>query len=188
MALWPRLSHLRIDYMMLASVETTFLSAEAYRALMLLVSYSAAGLVWTYTPPGDGSLPDDDKMLASIARMDIRKWRRVRSEVQPFFVVKRGKWHLDREWIAIDEQSLRFAIPRAVQERVRSRQGKACTYCGCRKGPFDFDHILPVSKGGSNDPSNLTLACASCNRSKGGKTLAEWIAWKSRGSPEPGRS
>mgnify|MGYP001355667372 FL=1 len=58
---------------------------------------------------------------------------------------------------------------------VAARQGGVCTYCGTSDGPFDLDHIYPVSRGGSNEPSNLTLACASCNRSKGARTLREWL-------------
>lgn len=44
-----------------------------------------------------------------------------------------------------------------------------CQYCG-RKAPevqFHIDHILPVSKGGSKDESNLILACDECNIGKG---------------------
>ena len=30
--------------------------------------------------------------------------------------------------------------------------------------------------GSPNDPDNLHLLCSGCNRSKGGKTMAEWRA------------
>lgn len=46
-----------------------------------------------------------------------------------------------------------------------------CAYCGQGIPPrsldWHIDHVRPWSKGGSNDPHNLALACASCNLSKG---------------------
>ena len=51
---------------------------------------------------------------------------------------------------------------------------------GCKTHfPFrvmDVDHILPRSRGGTDHPDNLQLLCSGCNRSKGGKTMAEWKA------------
>ena len=40
---------------------------------------------------------------------------------------------------------------------------------------MDVDHILPRVKGGTDHPDNLLL-CSGCNRSKGGRTMAEWRA------------
>ena len=43
-----------------------------------------------------------------------------------------------------------------------------CQYCG-RKAPdvqLHIDHITPVSKGGSLESSNLTVACSDCNIGK----------------------
>lgn len=58
-------------------------------------------------------------------------------------------------------------------------QNQLCAYCGIRlfwniKGDIHLDHIEPISRGGSNNPDNLCLACADCNHSKSNKTLAEW--------------
>ncbi len=43
-----------------------------------------------------------------------------------------------------------------------------CFYCG---RPVDFysktlDHVIPRSKGGSNEPRNLVVSCGHCNRKK----------------------
>lgn len=174
--LWPRLWDIRIDFDLIAQHGPAgMLSDESYRALVSLVAHSAAGMVWTYTEPSDGSFPDDDEVLARITGVGKRRWRRVRSDVAEFFKIRGGRWRLAQDWITIDTRGLRGAIPAKVLEIVAVREGRACTYCGDTKGPFDFDHILPVSRGGLNDASNLTLACATRNRSKGGRTLREWM-------------
>jgi hypothetical protein len=35
--------------------------------------------------------------------------------------------------------------------------------------PWHIDHVIPLSKGGSNDKSNLVLSCVRCNLEKGSK-------------------
>jgi hypothetical protein len=49
-----------------------------------------------------------------------------------------------------------------------------CAYCGKRNTPFEVDHILPRSHGGSNRISNLCLACHACNQEKGSRTAIEF--------------
>lgn len=176
----PRLDDVRYSQDLLSSANTAvvLLSDEAFRALMALVNFSASSMVWTYSAPTDGSIPDDDGMLARITQQGLRRWKRVRPELEQFFVIRRGHWRLKEEWIEIDGRPMRPAIPAAMKAEVLSREGRRCTYCGDTDGPFAFDHIFPVSKGGQNDPSNLTVACRTCNSSKGGRTLAEWMAWR----------
>ena len=33
-------------------------------------------------------------------------------------------------------------------------------------GQLHFDHIIPLEKGGTNDPTNFQLLCANCNLTK----------------------
>jgi len=47
-----------------------------------------------------------------------------------------------------------------------------CVYCG-RPGT-ERDHDVPTQRGGTNDPSNIVIACSSCNASKGNLTGAEY--------------
>ena len=61
-----------------------------------------------------------------------------------------------------------------IRNAIFDRDGWVCAYCGDRNGPFECDHIVPVSKGGSNDKSNLVTSCMKCNRSKGANLLSEW--------------
>ena len=59
----------------------------------------------------------------------------------------------------------REPIPEAVRHEVWRRDGGRCVDCGSREN-LEFDHIVPVSKGGANTARNIELRCASCNRSK----------------------
>lgn len=61
----------------------------------------------------------------------------------------------------------------AIRIRVMKRDKFMCTYCGASGNDteLEIDHIIPVSKGGSNHISNLTTACKSCNMKKGSGTL-----------------
>lgn len=173
---WPQLTDVRIHLDLISKWgRAAHLQPEPFIALTALVSRCASAMCHTYTGPGDGSLPDDDVMLAKLTFFSLRKWKKLRPEVQQFFRIEDGRWHLTEDWIGLDDRRLRQAIPADVLRRVQFREGKVCTYCGDEDGPFDYDHIFPLSRGGSNDPSNLAVACASCNRSKGAKTLKEWM-------------
>jgi 5-methylcytosine-specific restriction endonuclease McrA len=62
--------------------------------------------------------------------------------------------------------STRQPIPDDVKLFVWQRDGGRCVKCGSQQN-LEFDHIIPVSKGGSNTARNLQLLCEECNRSKG---------------------
>ena len=55
-----------------------------------------------------------------------------------------------------------------VRMEVLRRDSSQCVCCG-RKPPevsLEVDHMIPFSKGGSNDLSNLQTLCFDCNRGK----------------------
>jgi 5-methylcytosine-specific restriction endonuclease McrA len=61
------------------------------------------------------------------------------------------------------------------------RQRGLCA-CGCGasiESGYDVDHIIPVSRGGDNWPSNLQLLTPTCNKSKNDKTMEEWMLARS---------
>lgn len=62
---------------------------------------------------------------------------------------------------------------------IYRRDGYKCFYCGMRVN-LSIDHVVPVSKGGSHDDSNLVTCCRECNSSKGDLTIAQWDAAKRR--------
>ena len=63
------------------------------------------------------------------------------------------------------ETSRRNAIPEAVRIAVWRRDEGKCAKCGGRKS-LEYDHIIPVSKGGGNTVRNIELLCEECNRKK----------------------
>jgi 5-methylcytosine-specific restriction endonuclease McrA len=52
---------------------------------------------------------------------------------------------------------------------------KKCSKCGenCAD-KYHVDHLVPLAKGGHNNPSNLVIACPHCNDSKGAKLPHEF--------------
>jgi HNH endonuclease len=62
----------------------------------------------------------------------------------------------------------REAIPQRVRHEVWRRDRGSCVECGSR-GRLEFDHIIPVSRGGSNTTRNIELRCEPCNRRKGAR-------------------
>ncbi len=63
-----------------------------------------------------------------------------------------------------------------VREYVLEHWDRKCAYCGTKNVPLEAEHIVPRSQGGSDRVSNLTLACVPCNRAKGNRPLAEFLA------------
>lgn len=64
----------------------------------------------------------------------------------------------------------RSYIPIEIERRVRKDAQNRCGYCLSPQrlvmARLEIEHIIPIAKGGSNDESNLWLACPICNRYK----------------------
>jgi len=71
-----------------------------------------------------------------------------------------------------------------IQDLLK-RQKHKCYYCFNKfkqRGDrylYHIDHVVPISRGGSNDISNIVLACPPCNQHKNARMPHEW--------PEGGR-
>jgi 5-methylcytosine-specific restriction endonuclease McrA len=52
--------------------------------------------------------------------------------------------------------------------------GHRCAYCGSNNS-LEEEHIVPVSKDGAREASNIIPACSSCNSSKRDKDLSDWL-------------
>lgn len=56
---------------------------------------------------------------------------------------------------------------RKIRERILIRDDYTCAYCG--QPANTVDHVLAISKGGTDEPDNLLAACSRCNYSKGNR-------------------
>lgn len=91
-------------------------------------------------------------------------------------VVERGgEVHIadaDR-WFA-KKKPARKSLPRA---EVVARDGYRCVYCekSVSLQTAHVDHVIPKSRGGSDNIDNLVTACGPCNTRKSAKTPEEWL-------------
>jgi 5-methylcytosine-specific restriction endonuclease McrA len=68
---------------------------------------------------------------------------------------------------------LRPEIP--TRKLLFKRDDFRCAYCGKRFAPekLTVDHVIPSSRGGTNDWNNVLTCCSPCNLRKGNKTPKE---------------
>lgn len=144
--------------------DTLDLSAHEHRALRLLLLET-----WVRGPVGH-------IRLASVAGLTKVEWQAVKPSVLPLLrsVQPRIAESLKRIR-AFDGQRLPADDWHIVRSIVLERDGYACTYCGSDK-QLEGDHIVPLSRAGSNALANLATACRPCNLSKGSKSVEEWRA------------
>jgi hypothetical protein len=96
----------------------------------------------------------DEEMLLQIMELEDeerRKFERLK--------------HKYSEAEKVDKEGQRPAIPEEVRIAVWRRDGGKCAKCGNREN-LEYDHIIPISKGGSNTVRNIELLCEKCNREK----------------------
>lgn len=100
-------------------------------------------------------------------RAEVYKWRAKHPGYGAFIAQRRRarKLAADGGFTANDINHLRII------------QGDMCVVCDAPFGEvaISIDHITPLSRGGSNWPTNIQLLCLRCNKCKGIKTMQEWI-------------
>ena len=67
-----------------------------------------------------------------------------------------------------------MSVSSALRLVIEMRADDRCEYCRAPKDlggyRFHIEHIVPIKIGGTDDPTNLALACAACNLAKSTKT------------------
>ncbi len=76
------------------------------------------------------------------------------------FLARKARRLLEREGV-----SSRY-IPDRVKSEVWYRDGGQCVICGAKEYK-EFDHVIPLSKGGATTVENLQILCRKCNSEKG---------------------
>lgn len=115
-----------------------------------------------------------------------RPWRGMTAEQLGAVVLKmaddvqHGRWDevaalsfTGRITKGVAHPSPRPGIPQAVRRDVLACG--SCRACGSTRR-LEVDHIVPWSRGGTHERSNLQALCKSCNRSKQARTMEEWLA------------
>jgi 5-methylcytosine-specific restriction endonuclease McrA len=81
----------------------------------------------------------------------------------------------------------RASMPKWVRDAVFFRDHGRCVFCHANLSGLlsldrldPFDHIVPLAKGGINDPTNVQLLCETCNLKKSdcdARTGLRYPAW-----------
>ena len=67
-----------------------------------------------------------------------------------------------------------------VREWEKEQQlPKACVFCGSVES-LQTDHLIPSSRGGTDDADNLVLSCGPCNASRNNRGVFEWLGLKKK--------
>ena len=79
--------------------------------------------------------------------------------------------------VIVINRVIKYALlgSRATRRNVCLRDDNTCQYCDKRFAYVDLtiDHVIPKSRGGSNDWTNLVACCKRCNQKKGPRTPVE---------------
>lgn len=66
-------------------------------------------------------------------------------------------------------------LTQAQKWAVYKRDGFKCHYCGRDAKTTDvvleIDHVIPIARGGTDDPQNLITGCRECNSAKSSRSL-----------------
>ncbi|WP_306520379.1 HNH endonuclease [Gemmatimonas sp.] len=73
---------------------------------------------------------------------------------------------------------VQVAMKRALRKGALRDCSQRCVYCATRldQRTATLDHVVPLARGGANDPGNLVVACAPCNRLKSDLLPFEFFA------------
>lgn len=127
---------------------------EPHRFLQLWWAYRNG----VYVVTSSGFLDSDPEREALLLKHHVlrleRQDKRIQREVEAL------------ENLESLSMSDRSPIPDHVRLFVWQRDKGCCVKCGSRER-LEFDHIIPISAGGSSTERNLQLLCESCNQSKG---------------------
>lgn len=104
-------------------------------------------------------------------------WSKIKPQVEEDFITgTRGSVYRVPKVILLTRYN-KMPVTRVNYSRreIYRRDHNTCQYCGCKPGTenLSIDHIVPKSLNGKRTWTNSCLACISCNRKKGNKTLKE---------------
>lgn len=113
----------------------------------------------------DISMFDPDYYPINYSRKEKEKFCTVFGHVCPVFMVSEPLTETGK----LRRVSRR--IPRHVMIRVGRRDNSTCQVCARNllDNEIQFDHIVPITRGGPSEESNVRVICGTCNRAKSAK-------------------
>jgi hypothetical protein len=100
---------------------------------------------------------DDGLDAEAVALLLWDRARRLDHRIERLRKIKAREEELD--------DARRERIPPEVRAFVWERDEGRCVRCGADED-LQFDHVIPVARGGGNSESNLQILCGPCNRQK----------------------
>ncbi len=67
----------------------------------------------------------------------------------------------------------RWAKIPLTRRTLMARDNHTCQYCGTTDHALTIDHVIPKSRGGKIEWTNVVAACGNCNRRKGNRLPTE---------------
>ncbi len=120
-----------------------------------LVGESRGRALWWV---GEAFYWDSDRLDAEHVALEV--WDRARS--------REHRYDRLRTIRAREEEATtvrRERIPEDVRVLVWARDEGRCVRCGAEED-LQFDHVIPVARGGGNAQGNIQILCGNCNRLK----------------------
>ena len=106
----------------------------------------------------------------------FKQWLALMDEIFPTLNVEfwQGKSSLFyvKDYLSRKTKPKRRPIKASLRFKILERDSYRCQTCGATAADgakLHVDHILPVSKGGTNDESNLRALCFECNIGRGNR-------------------
>ena len=133
-----------------------FLKAQQYEPRAIMEDANSRKKWWMFKNEfycEDENFTSADIKVLILERIEKRKAR-----------IERAQARLLPKSVA--QSTLREPISDDVKMFVWQRDGGKCVKCGSQI-KLEYDHIIPIAKGGSNTARNIQLLCEKCNREKG---------------------
>lgn len=117
-------------------------------------------------PPGQPSMTRHGSGISSGPYR--ARWGSLRKACEALARFKRGEITEQQLLGGVRLRGARVALPLKLRWDVLKRDDYSCVKCGARPPDVELevDHIVPVSRAGTNDLANLRTLCRPCNQGK----------------------
>lgn len=89
-------------------------------------------------------------------------------------------WKNGLVWSGLEGERVKNRLKKkpVMHRTLLERDGEGCWFCADIPEDYTLEHLLEISKGGTNHIYNLVLACETCNQSVAHKSIAEKVQYR----------